>query len=215
MPSLIVRTPSRKRFSILQPENFDRLQPLFPNCFYKPENNVVRIPPPLEISEEDRRTLETWVRGRNTPQKIALRARICLLAEQGKSNTFIAQDLHVSRPTVILWRKRFHSLGPRGLAEDAPRRPSPRKVSSDLIQAILERTQTLIPGQKRWTTRSMAKEFNISPSTVFRIWRAYGVKPGNGSGFSHKRATTLTVQPGFEQRFDRQVENVTDEENRP
>jgi hypothetical protein len=60
-----------------------------------------------------------------TTQKVALRARIVLLAAQGLSNQAIATRLGTSRPTVLLWRRRFTEQGVAGLAKDAPkpRRP--------------------------------------------------------------------------------------------
>ncbi len=64
--------------------------------------------------------MEAWVRAKTTPQRMALRSQICLLAAEGKSNNAIAQRLGTSRPTVILWRKRFEEQWPEGLAKDAP-----------------------------------------------------------------------------------------------
>ena len=61
----------------------------------------------LPMTAEQKRTLEAWVRAGTTPQRIVLRSRICLLAAEGKSNNAIADQLGTSRPTVLLWRKRF------------------------------------------------------------------------------------------------------------
>jgi transposase len=36
-----------------------------------------------------------------------MRARIVLIAGDGVSNSAIARELGVSRPTMILWRERF------------------------------------------------------------------------------------------------------------
>ncbi|MBM3493370.1 MAG: helix-turn-helix domain-containing protein, partial [Armatimonadetes bacterium] len=66
----------------------------------------------LPMSPTDRGTLEAWVRAGTTTQRLALRARICLLAADGVSNNGIAKRLGVSRPTVILWRDRFSAKGP-------------------------------------------------------------------------------------------------------
>ena len=56
------------------------------------------------ISEEQRAVLERWVNAQRTPQSVAQRVRIVLLAGTGESNSAIARTLAVSRPTVILWR---------------------------------------------------------------------------------------------------------------
>ena len=40
----------------------------------------------LPMSPDQRRTLEAWVRAQNTPQSVALRARIVLLSADGLPN---------------------------------------------------------------------------------------------------------------------------------
>ncbi len=56
------------------------------------------------VSAEQRGLPERWVGAHGTPQSVALRARIVQLAAQGGSNSKIARQLSVSRPTVIMWR---------------------------------------------------------------------------------------------------------------
>src|SRR2546422_7844609 len=46
-----------------------------------------------------------------TPQQVALRCRIILGAVAGEQNVAIAEKLGVSRPTVLLWRKRVREQG--------------------------------------------------------------------------------------------------------
>lgn len=130
------------------------------------------------MTDEQRRTLEAWVRAKKTPQRKALRARICLLAAAGKSNSDIARELGTSRPTVILWRQRFADLGPPGIAEDAAHGPSEKALPADKVQAIVEATlHTKPPDATHWSTRSMAKAQGVSNATVARIWDAHGLKP--------------------------------------
>ena len=69
----------------------------------------------IAISPDQRRVLEAWVRAGNTPQSIALRSRIILLAAEGLSNRQIARQLGTSRPTVLLWRERFEKGGTEAL----------------------------------------------------------------------------------------------------
>ena len=91
----------------------------------------------LPMSLEQKRTLEAWVRARNTPQTVALRARICLLASEGGSNNAIAKRLQTSRPTVLLWRKRFEQRGVLGLSEEAPKGPSKRRLNRSKVDEIV------------------------------------------------------------------------------
>ena len=67
--------------------------------------------------EEQRAVLQRWVRSHRTPQRVATRARIVLMAADGESNSAIASALGVSRPTVIMWRERFVKRGPQALSE--------------------------------------------------------------------------------------------------
>jgi transposase len=132
----------------------------------------------LPMSLEQKRTLEAWVRARNTPQTVALRARICLLASEGMPNNAIAKRLETSRPTVLLWRKRFKERGVLGLSEEAPKGPSKRRLSRSKVDEIVQATlHTKPPGATHWSVRTMAKAQGVSHSTVTRIWQAHGLKP--------------------------------------
>ena len=55
------------------------------------------------------------------------RARIVRMAADGRLNQDIAKELHISRPTVQLWRQRFLSLRLSGLQKDAPARAEHRE----------------------------------------------------------------------------------------
>src|SRR5882757_8308262 len=91
----------------------------------------------LPLTDEQKNQLEHWVDAPSTPQKIVLRARICLLAHQGLPNRRIAQNLKTSRPTVILWRNHFLKSGVTGLEHEPPRKPSSRRTKEDRIRAIV------------------------------------------------------------------------------
>ena len=132
----------------------------------------------LMMTSEQRGTLEAWVRAKTTPQRMALRSQICLLAAEGKSNNAIAQRLGTSRPTVILWRKRFEEQGPEGLAKDAPHGPSTRRLPGEKAKDVVEATLHTIPSDAtHWSTRTLAKQMGISHSSVARIWNAHGLQP--------------------------------------
>ena len=133
---------------------------------------------PLPMTEEQRRTLEAWGRAKTTPQRTVLRARVCLLAAQGWSNSSIAKELRVSRPTVIQWRQRFASQGPEGISVDAPHGSSPRALHADKVKEIVEATLHTTPKDAtHWSVRTMAKAQGVGKSTVQRIWDAHGLQP--------------------------------------
>ena len=138
----------------------------------------------MELIEDDRALLERWVNALKTPQSVVLRARIILLANEGWSNTAIAEELEVSRPTVILWRKRFEEGGPFALTKISPGRGRKPQIPAAKLKAVIEATtQTTPPGATQWTCRSMAKAQGLSPATIQRIWDANGLYPHRVSTF--------------------------------
>ena len=56
--------------------------------------------PPLTLDEEERASLDQLTRRQKAAQALALRARIVLACASGKTNTAVAEELRVSKPTV-------------------------------------------------------------------------------------------------------------------
>jgi transposase len=138
----------------------------------------------LSMSEEQRKTLDAWVRAKTTPQRVVLRSRICLLAADGVSHNAIAKKLNTSRPTVLLWTDRFREQGPPGLSEDAPHGLSSRALPAEKIKEIVEATLHTTPKDAtHWSTRTMAQAMGVSNATVSRIWDAHGLQPHRVEGF--------------------------------
>jgi len=142
----------------------------------------------LVLTEEQRRTLQGWIVARNTPQKVVFRSQIVLLAAAGKANRRIAQELETSRPSVILWRRRFEQGGTAALSEDAPGRGRKPSIPSARVKQIVEATlHTRPPAATHWSVRTMAAAQGVSPATVQRIWDAHGLQPHRVRGFKLSR----------------------------
>jgi transposase len=142
----------------------------------------------LVLTEEQRRTLRGWIAARNTPQKIVFRAQIVLLAAEGKANRRIAQELETSRPSVILWRRRFQQGGTAALSEDAPGRGRKPSIPAARVKQIVEATlHTKPPAATHWSVRTMAAAQGVSPATVQRIWDAHGLQPHRVRSFKLSR----------------------------
>ncbi len=132
---------------------------------------------PIELSEEERATLERWSRRPKSSQALALRCRIVLLAATGMNNTHVARELGVDVTTTRKWRKRFVSARLEGL-HDEPRPGAPRTIGDDDVETVIVKTLEETPSDAtHWSTRSMAKATGMSQSAVSRIWRAFGLKP--------------------------------------
>lgn len=142
---------------------------------------------PLILSKEQRVTLESWVRRRNSAQALAQRSRIVLACAEGKSNTAIAHAEKCSLPTVGKWRARFLEHGIDGLL-DEPRPGAPRKVTDHQVEAVIVKTLETQPrGATHWSTRSMAQTSGLTQTTVSRIWRAFGLQPHRSETFKLSR----------------------------
>jgi transposase len=95
----------------------------------------------------------------------------------GKTNTAVAAELKVSKPTVGKWRSRFLSRGVDGLL-DEPRPGTPRKISDEDVERVLTMTLETTPADAtHWSTRSMARRSGLSRSTISRVWRAFALQP--------------------------------------
>src|ERR671912_514745 len=143
------------------------------------------IAAPLAISPEDLRTLDQWSRSGSIRAALAERAKILQLAAQGASNTEIARQVGCSRPTVILWRRRYAQHGPAGL-DDHPRRGRPQTVGADRRAEILATTLSPPPehlGVTHWSTRLLADQLGCSHSTVARVWAEHDLKPWRTATF--------------------------------
>src|SRR5436190_18538651 len=142
----------------------------------------------LAMSAEQKNQLENWVRAPSTPQKIVLRARLCLLAHEGLPNNRIAQELKTSRPTVLLWRTHFLKSGVAGLEHEPPRKTSSQRTKEAQIKAIVEATLHTKPDDAtHWSCRTLAEQFGVSHMTVARIWDSHGLQPHRVRNFKLSR----------------------------
>lgn len=132
----------------------------------------------ITINSEDEIQLRSWARGRSTPHRLVLRARIILEAASGKQNKDIALELNTSVPTVRLWRQRFLYGGLQGIEKDAPRPGRNAQIPKSQIKLIVEKTlHSTPPSATHWSVRSMAEATGLSKSTVQRIWHKHNIKP--------------------------------------
>ena len=157
----------------------------------------MRVAAPVVLLTEDREHLERLARGRKLSARVVERARIVLLAAEGKQNQEIAKTLRVTRRTVGVWRRRFVEKGIAGIMKDAPRAGRRRSISDEVIQEIVRiTTQETPPARTHWSTRSLAKKTGLSPSTIGRVWRRYGLKPHLTRSFK------LSRDPKFLEKLD-------------
>jgi len=131
----------------------------------------------LVLSDEEREQLTALTLRRKTAQALALRARIVLGCAEGLENNAVAARQRVTPQTVSKWRARFVELRLDGLL-DAPRPGAPRTIDDSRVDAVIAKTLESLPeGATPWSTRSMARQMDLSQTAVSRIWRAFGLQP--------------------------------------
>ena len=145
----------------------------------------MRVAAQIELTYEERTELTALARSKLTSVRLALRARIVLLAAQGLQNTDIAAQVGVGRVQVSRWRGRYAQSRLAGIWCDLPRGAPPVKV--DVARLVELTTGSKPKAATHWSTRTMAAELGVSAASVSRHWRAKGLKPHLVRGFKVSR----------------------------
>jgi len=129
-----------------------------------------------------------------TPQKIALRGRIILLAHQGWANHSIAQQLGISRPTVIAMRAAFAAQHMEAVTGIRKRKRQAKVLTAELEQKIVDATLKSRPGDgsTHWSVRMLARQLGIGRTMVHRVWQRHDIQPHRVERFK------LSKDPQFE-----------------
>lgn len=137
----------------------------------------------IELTVAERRELVSLARAQKTGQAMARRARIVLAAAAGLENKAICAEVGADANTVSKWRRRFAAQRLDGLL-DEPRPGTPRTIGdAEIAETIRLTLETAPPGATHWSLRSMAKAVGYAPSTIHRIWRAFGLQPHRSETF--------------------------------
>lgn len=138
----------------------------------------MRVAKAILLTNAERAKLTKWSRGRKTPARLVLRAKILLAAAEGRENKEIAIELGCTRRTVGTWRNRFAEAGLSGIEQDAPRGGRTPVVRAKFEAEILRKTtQETPPNATHWSTRTLAEAIGVSKDTVGRVWHDNGLKP--------------------------------------
>jgi putative transposase len=121
---------------------------------------------PIELSPDHERHLKALVRAHSTPQKLAERARIILLAANGRGVSETAEELGIWRKTAGDWRCRWlAAAASAGVAErlsDAPRCGAPATFTPEQICQIMalacEHPERLDIPISHWSQSELARQ---------------------------------------------------------
>src|SRR6516165_8283749 len=127
----------------------------------------------VRLTPEERAVLEARLRAPTSEQRQVFRARVVLLAAEGRSTRSIARELGTMPRTVSGWRGRFAREGLAGL-EDRPHPGPAPKYGSETGRRILALLDHPRPkGYARWTGPLIAEALrNVHEQQVWRFLRA-------------------------------------------
>ena len=143
------------------------------------------------LTPDEHVQLQALAASRTLPHSLVDRARLVLMAAEGKSNTEIARRLDCTKATVGKWRQRFLEHRLSGLYDEM--RPGrPRSIEDEQVAALLNRTLSRKPtAGTHWSVRQAADASGISKSTVHRLFQTFAVQPHRTKSFK------LSTDPFF------------------
>jgi putative transposase len=159
----------------------------------------------ITLNEVEQAELQQLLKRNKTPQQIALRAKIIVLAAQGKNHGEIADTLEISKDMSRLWRNRWLELKERHLPAierlmDAARPGAPATFTLEQITQLYA-IACAPPEQygrpiSQWTSRELAAELikqgivaSISQRHVGRLLAEAELKPHQSSYWLHPPPT--------------------------
>lgn len=167
-------------------------------------------PQPLKLNDSEREQLQQLLKRHSTPQQLAIRASIILLADAGRNHREIARELKISRDMARFWRNRWLALAAKEVAvvarlQDAARTGAPATFSLEQVVQLFalacEKPEVYARPISQWTSRELADELvkqqiveRISPRHVGRLLAEASLKPQQ-SGYWLNPPPTLTSTP--------------------
>jgi putative transposase len=145
------------------------------------------------LASEEREQLQQLLNRHQTPQQLALRASIIVLADEGQNHREIARQLQISRKMARLWRERWLAGQANGVSvverlQDEERSGAPSKFELEQILYLFKLACDDPAEHNRpisqWTHRELAAELveqeiveTISPRHVGRLLAEADLKP--------------------------------------
>ena len=158
-------------------------------------------PTPIILSEAERSELEGLIRSHSTPQHLARRARMIVMAADGIGVGETAERLGVWRKGVSFWRARWLAGGESAAERlcDAPRSGAPPTITPEQTCAIValacERPDAGGVPLSQWSASDLAREAvrrgivtAISPRSVGRFLKRIRPQAASGASLAHAQA---------------------------
>src|ERR1700733_13266739 len=146
----------------------------------------------VRLTEEEASKLKEWTRRGKSEQRLVERARIILLANEGRTNEQIATELKTRTARVAKWRQRFSKDRLAGLG-DSPRSGKPAKYDETTERRVLELLDQAPPkGYSQWNGARIAGALpGIGKDQVWRILRRHEIC------LQRRRSWCISTDPEF------------------
>jgi len=130
----------------------------------------------IQVTSEEEQTLRQWARAGTSEHRMVERAKVILLAHQGKSNLEIAEGLNTRPARVSKWRQRFAAHGLDGL-QDADRTGRPSHYDKATEKRVLTLLDEPPPeGYGKWSGALLAEALgDVSDDQVWRVLRKHDI----------------------------------------
>lgn len=146
----------------------------------------------IRLDKDEVKTLTDWARRGKNEHRLVERAKIILLAHEGKTNEQIANRLHTRTARVSKWRQRFGKHRMAGLS-DAARTGKPAKYDQTTDKRVLALLDETPPkGYSQWNGNRVAEQLgDVSKDQVWRILRRHDVC------LQRRRSWCISTDPEF------------------
>jgi transposase len=188
--------------------------------------------PKLELTPDERRTLEQVTRSRTVSVAKQERARMMLASADGKGVVGIVRELQVSQPKVIRCLERARALGALAALHDRPGRGRKRRITAEarawLVSLACQKPKELGYAQELWTRRLLAQHArtqcvaaghpslqHLVKATVSRILTANAVRPDRIEYYLEKRDPEFDTKMATVLHVYKQVELVREAGDKP
>src|SRR5258708_10072173 len=149
----------------------------------------------LSLDVSEKQALETMARAGRTPQVVARKCKVILLASEGVSNNGIGQQTGLSRATVIATRTAFSRGGVEAIGRRQKRKRVRRVLTPEWEQKILDTTlKTRPPDATHWSVRTLARHLGLTRTLVHGVWQRRDIQPHRVEKFK------LSNDPKFEEK---------------
>jgi transposase len=149
----------------------------------------MRTAEPIELTEDECATVQTWVHRGHAAARIQTRARILLKLAEGWRDVEIARALEVGAGTVYTTRQRFLAGGLAAVLHDQRQERRRQALAGEQIAHLIAIACSPAPkGHDHWTLRLLAGKAvelgvvpSISPETIRQTLKKTSASPGSMS----------------------------------